>query len=270
MSDLDPTLFATCCYLVLDLLSGTATVAMAGHPPPLLRAADGEVSMLLAPVGLPLGVAPEDEYRTREVLLGPGDVVVLYTDGLVEDSGRSLDVGTAALMAELRETPVDELDALADRLVAVALATGLRSDDIALLVVRHDGLPDSERPVNARMMVDRADPRAPRTAREFIGGFMGSFELLEVRETCVLLVSEVVTNALRHTDGEVALELWRFPDRLRVEVSDETSRGPVAGAHDPLDDSGRGVPLMDALSDRWGTAPQGDGKVVWFELDLGG
>jgi hypothetical protein len=66
----------------------------------------------------------------------------------------------------------------------------------------------------------------------------------------------------------VELELWRFADRVRVEVSDETSRGPVPAGGDLLDESGRGVPLMDALSDRWGTSPHGAGKVVWFELDL--
>ena len=270
MSDLDPTLFATCCYLVLDLRSGTATLALAGHPPPLVRSNDGHVSALLAPVGPPLGVAPEDEYRTRETVLARGDVVVLYTDGLVEDSRRSLEVGTEALMAVLRETAVadlDDLDGLADRLLAVASETGHRSDDIAALVVRHDGLPESERPVNARTVVDRADPRAARAARDFIAVFVGA-QFLEVRDTCVLLVSEVVTNALRHTGGEVVLELWRFPGRLRVEVSDETSRGPVAGGRNLLDGPGWGVPLMDALSDRWGTAPHGDGKVVWFELDL--
>jgi GAF domain-containing protein/anti-sigma regulatory factor (Ser/Thr protein kinase) len=268
MSDLDPTLFATCCYIELDMRSGTAVLALAGHPPPLIRSAGGQVSALTAPVGPPLGVAPEDEYRTRELQLGPGDVLVLYTDGLVEDSRRSLDVGLDSLTAVLREAPVDDLDVLADRLVAVGLATGHRSDDIAALVVRHDGLRGTA--VTARTLVDRADPRAARAARDFIAGFIGPAAHEEVRETCVLLVSEVVTNALRHTDGEVVLELWRFTDRLRVEVTDETSRAPVHAGHDPLGDSGRGVPLMDALSDRWGTAPQGDGKVVWFELDVTG
>jgi hypothetical protein len=64
--------------------------------------------------------------------------------------------------------------------------------------------------------------------------------------------------------------MWRFPDRVRVEVADDTSRSPVVASPDPLAESGRGVPLMDALSDRWGTSPHGDGKVVWFELDLPG
>jgi len=94
--------------------------------------------------------------------------------------------------------------------------------------------------------------------------------LAELRDTCVLRVSEAVTNALRHTDGQVVLEMWRFADRLRVEVSDQTSRGVVQVGGDLLDESGRGVPLMDALSTRWGTAPHGAGKIVWFELDLPG
>lgn len=131
-----------------------------------------------------------------------------------------------------------------------------------------DGLRDLDRPAHGRTVVDRADPRAARAARDFIADLVTTPDLVDVRDTCVLLVSEVVTNALRHTDGQVMLELWRFAGRLRVEVSDETSRGPLAGGGDPLDDSGRGLTLMDALSDRWGTAPQGDGKVVWFELDL--
>lgn len=268
MSDLDPSLFATCCYLTVDLRSGIATVALAGHPPPMRRPVDGPVVSMEAPVGAPLGVAPEVEYVTEDVKLTRGDVLVLFTDGLVEDSRRSLDVGLDEVARLLGNAAVDDLDALADLLMAESLPATHRSDDVALLVVRHDGLPESHRPVHAQTSVDRVDPRAARAARDFIATFVGDSELVDIRDTCVLLVSEVVTNALRHTDGQVTLELWRFPTHLRVEVSDETSRNLVTGGGDLLDESGRGVPLMDALSDRWGTAPHGEGKVVWFELDI--
>jgi anti-sigma regulatory factor (Ser/Thr protein kinase) len=270
MSDLDPSLFATCAYLVIDLWSGVATLALAGHPPPMLRSADGRVTPLEAPVGAPLGVAPDVEYLHREVVLAQGDVIALFTDGLVEDARRGLDEGLATVARGLRESPVDDLDRLADKLMAEAMTESGRSDDVAVLVVRHDGLHDADRPRHARTTVDRNDPRAARAARDFIAAFVRSPELLDLRDTVVLLVSEVVTNALRHTDGQIALELWRFSGRLRVEVSDQTSRGLVTGGGDLLDESGRGVPLMDALSDRWGTAPRGEGKVVWFELDLPG
>lgn len=123
-------------------------------------------------------------------------------------------------------------------------------------------------PVRARTSVDRADPRAARSARDFIARFVPEPHLVELRETAVLLVSEVVTNALRHADGFIALELSRYPDRVRVDVTDETERVPADADAALLDESGRGVPIMDALSDRWGSAPRGIGKVVWFELDL--
>ena len=268
MSDLDPGLFATCCYLEISVPTGRATVALAGHPPPMRRAADGSVEVLGAPVGPPLGVAPEDDYPTQEWQLAPGDLLLLFTDGLVEDAGRSLDAGLEALARVLSRAQADDLDTLADHLMTASLPDDRRSDDVAILLVRHEGLPDVLAPVTARFSVDRGDPRAARHARDAIARFVSDPGLESVRETCVLLVSEVVTNALRHTDGHVWLELWRYPDRLRVEVSDETSRGLVTGGHDLLDESGRGVPLMDALSDAWGTAPRGEGKVVWFELAL--
>lgn len=270
MSELDPALFATCCYVALDLLSGRADLVVAGHPPPLVRRSDGRVLEMAAPVGPPLGVAPEEEYRSAQVHLSLGDILVLFTDGLVEDSRRPLEVGMSEVMTRLQRADSDDLGGLADALVADATASGNRSDDIAVLVVRHDGLPDAARPVHQRASVDRADPRAARAARDMIARFLEGAGLVELRDTCVLLVSEVVTNALRHTDGRITLELWRYPDRLRVEVSDETSRGVVHSGGDVLDEAGRGVPLMDALSSRWGTRPRGDGKVVWFELDLAG
>ena len=177
-------------------------------------------------------------------------------------------MGLDALARALSGAEVDDLDILADHLMTASLPDDRRSDDVAVLLVRHDGLPGALAPVTARFSVDRSDPRAARHARDAISTFVSEPGMRELRETCVLLVSEVVTNALRHTDGQIWLELWRYPDRLRVEVSDETSRGLVTGGHGLLDESGRGVPLMDVLSDAWGTAPRGAGKVVWFELAL--
>jgi serine phosphatase RsbU (regulator of sigma subunit) len=268
MNEIDPALFATCCYVVVDLRSAIATVALAGHPPPLLRTTGGQVVTVRAPVGPPLGVEVSADYATYDVPLALGDVIVLLTDGLVEDARRPIDEGLATLSRVLGATGTADVDDLADALLAATQPVGHRADDIALLAVRHDGLADAERPTHARLAVDRDDPRAARAAREFIGRVLATPDLSDFRETCVLLVSEVVTNALRHTDGTVTLDLWLFGGHVRVEVADETSRTPVAAGADPLDEAGRGVPVMDALSDRWGTAPHGAGKVVWFELDL--
>jgi PAS domain S-box-containing protein len=267
MTDLDPTVFATCALMVVDPRAGSAQLVLAGHPPPLLRSADGSCGLLDGPVGLPLGVDPEEAYTAQTVALAPGDTLVLYTDGLVEDARRPFDVGLLAVTDILARTPVDDLERLADALVDCARGAEHRPDDIAVLVVRHDGLPAGCRPPMATMSVDRADPRAARTARDFIARQLTEWGIEELHDTTVLLVSEVVTNALRHTGGRVEIELCRLAAGVRTEVSDETSAPPVQEEQDLLSESGRGVPLMDALSDRWGTAPRGVGKVVWFELD---
>ena len=266
MTDLDPTLFATCCIVRLDLRTGAADMAVAGHPAPLVRSAGGEVRQLTGPHGPPLGVEPDAQYVTGSVRLDPKDTVVLFTDGLLEELRRPYDEALRDLVRTLQDAPDGDPEALADALVARDPGMRGRSDDVALLVVRLEGSP--ERSDHARTVVDRRDPRAARAARDFLAGFLPQAELEDIRETCVLLVSEVVTNALRHTDGQIHLAVWRYQDRMRVEVSDEEDRPPVIGVTDVLDESGRGVPLMDALADSWGTAPHRAGKIVWFELNL--
>jgi serine phosphatase RsbU (regulator of sigma subunit)/anti-sigma regulatory factor (Ser/Thr protein kinase) len=264
MADLDPTLFATCCFLRLDLRTGTAEMAVAGHPAPLVRSGD-RVRQLTVPLGPPLGIEPNAAYVNEPVRLEARDTVVLFTDGLLEELRRPYDEALRDLAETLRTAPED-LEEMADLLVARERGLRGRSDDVALLLVRLEG--SAERSDHARTVVDRRDPRAARAARDFLAGFVPQSELEDIRETCVLLVSEVVTNALRHTDGQIHLAVWRYQDRMRIEVSDEEERPPVLGVTDLLDEAGRGVPLMDALADRWGTAPRGAGKVVWFELDI--
>lgn len=267
MADLDPDIFATCCYVVIDQRARTAQVVRAGHPPPVLRRATGECELVESPAGLPLGVEPDETYVARPLDLAPGDTVVLFTDGLVEDARRPFDAGVTQALEILGRAQVDDLEDVAEQLVAAARAAEHRRDDIAVLVVRHDGLDSSDHPQLVTMSVDRADPRAARTARDFIADRLSLWGLDDLRDTVVLLVSEVVTNALRHTHGQVAIDLARSPGSVRVNVSDETSMAPTQSPADLLDESGRGIPLVSALSDRWGSAPRGQGKVVWFELD---
>ena len=268
MGELDPGVFATCAIVTVDLRTAVTHLVLAGHPPPLQRRADGTTALLEAPPGPPLGVVPGQQYEPTILHLEPGDCLLMFTDGLVEDSARTFDSGLATVAAALSLGSPEDLEVLADAVLAAAVDPEHRSDDVALLLVRHDGLPQSSRPVHDRTSIDRLDPRAARSARDFIACHLPEPRLTDLRETAVLLVSEVVTNALRHTSGQVDLELWRFPDRVRVEVCDETSRTPVVSLSGLLEESGRGVPLIDGLSDRWGTSPHGDGKVVWFELDL--
>lgn len=267
MADIDPLTFATCCYVEIDLRSGAASIVRAGHPPPLLRSSDATGRVLDVPVGLPLGVDPDESYVAHPVTLTRGDTVVLLTDGLVEDSRTPMDAGLAHVVETMVRHAVDDLQEFADALVAAPRAAQHRSDDIAVLVVRYDGLEGLQHIPSAHKSIDRSDPRAARRARDFISEALLAWHLDELRETTVLLVSEVVTNALRHTHGQIELTMSRLPGVLRVEVADETSTAPRRKDTGLLDETGRGLPLLGGFSDRWGTAPLGEGKIVWFELD---
>ncbi|MFF4580325.1 SpoIIE family protein phosphatase [Streptomyces sp. NPDC001389] len=133
--DLDPGQFASCCYVLLDATSGRSLAARAGHPQPLLRHADGRTEVLDLTGGVVMGVDPEASYPETELLLEPGAVLALYTDGLVEVPGADIDVGVerlrAVLAAAARPAPLTET---ADRLVAEADGRDDRPDDIALLL----------------------------------------------------------------------------------------------------------------------------------------
>ncbi|MEU3096143.1 SpoIIE family protein phosphatase [Streptomyces sp. NPDC006967] len=136
LNDLEPGLFTSCVYVHLDLANQRACIATAGHPPPLLRHADGRTELLRVPPGLLLGIEPDSRYPTRDVPLPPGCVLVLYTDGLVEAPGVDIDNATAALAGLIEQADPADLDAMADTLIRHAPSPG---DDIALLLISPDG-----------------------------------------------------------------------------------------------------------------------------------
>ncbi|GLX16774.1 PP2C family protein-serine/threonine phosphatase [Streptomyces lavendulae] len=141
--DLDPGQFASCCYVLLDPGSGRALAARAGHPQPLLRRADGRAEVLDLAGGVLLGIDPGARYPVTELALAPGEVLALYTDGLVETPGADIDDGVERLRAALAAARPSPLTETADRLVAEAARTPDRPDDIALLLASRtaDGAP---------------------------------------------------------------------------------------------------------------------------------
>ncbi len=116
----------------------------------------------------------------------------------------------------------------------------------------------------------RPDPRAAAAARRVVRSTCTLWDLEELTlDAALLVVSELVTNAVVHTRSQVTVRLRLRPDRLLVEVEDQDSRLPVLQEHDGSDAlGGRGLPLVDALSARWGSEPCPAGKVVWAELLL--
>ncbi|MFE2210740.1 SpoIIE family protein phosphatase [Streptomyces canus] len=146
--DLDPGLFASCCYIRLDPATGVARAARAGHPPPLLRSPDGRTRVLDLPGGVILGVAPKARYPVTELRMEPGAILALYTDGLVERPGRDIDEGITALRVALAKAGAPAarpggrfLAGVADRLTATARHALDRPDDIALLLATRRAAP---------------------------------------------------------------------------------------------------------------------------------
>ncbi|MFF4835912.1 SpoIIE family protein phosphatase [Streptomyces sp. NPDC001315] len=146
--DLDPGQFASCCYLRLDPANGRLRVARAGHPPPLVRGSDGRTHVMDIPGGVVLGVTPDAHYPVMELLLEPGAILALYTDGLVERPGFDIDDGIGALRVALERAGPSvtgqgepSLAGLADRLTATARHAADRPDDIALLLATRHAMP---------------------------------------------------------------------------------------------------------------------------------
>ncbi|MFD8071774.1 SpoIIE family protein phosphatase [Streptomyces sp. NPDC059718] len=274
--------FATCLYMEVDPVSGTLDVVRAGHLDPVVRLADGTTIIRRTAGGLPLGIAPDSDYPTTRLTLGPGETMLICTDGLVETGGHDLGTGWRRLRSVLEDAVDDGLEALADTLVEAVHGpashhlTGpfadRREDDIALLLVRRDPV-GTLRDVPVRrsvLTVGQTDPRQLRAAREEVRALLHDWTSGDQVDAAVLLVSELVTNVLLHTDDDAVLgaQLLGVPGvrRLRVDVTDRSDDMPHRRTPGEMAASGRGLLLLQEMADAWGVDPLGDGKAIWFEL----
>ncbi|MEU2026258.1 SpoIIE family protein phosphatase [Streptomyces sp. NPDC016469] len=259
-ADLSEVYLATCVYAVYDPVTRRCTFANAGHLPPVVVEPGEAATLLDVPPGMPLGVGGEP-FEEVEVELKEGALLALYTDGLVESRDHPLDEGLAALRKALVE-PAQPLEDVCDRVLG-SLHTRHGEDDIALLMARIQGLP-------TEAVGDWRLPREPRSvgrARELARGQLTSWGLDDLVDTTELLVSELVTNALRYGEGEIRLRLLR--DRTLVcEVWDAGLVQPRRRRARDTDEGGRGLQLVGLLSAAWGARRTPRGKTVWFELPL--
>ncbi|MGW4819061.1 SpoIIE family protein phosphatase [Streptomyces sp. NPDC004227] len=260
--EMETDLFATCAYVEVDMEQGSAWCVRAGHPPPVLRHPDGRTEIAEAEGGPPLGVLTQADFPMTPLRLQPGTVLALTTDGLVESADADIDEGMARLARDLAAADPSHLGLVAD-----VLLTGVRrDDDIALLLMRYDGM--AVRPLRESWSVWRV-PEAVRHARRFTRRTLRSWGVTEDTDAVLLVVSELVTNALVHTDGQVRLDLTLVNRRLRVAVADASPRTPVKPTSIGWQATGgRGILLVEAMSAAWGTVPAGGGKQVWSELAL--
>ncbi|MFF1682981.1 SpoIIE family protein phosphatase [Streptomyces sp. NPDC058256] len=259
-ADLSEVYLATCVYAVYDSVTRRCTFANAGHLPPVLVEPGEAALMLDVPPGMPLGVGGEP-FEEVEVELPEGALLALYTDGLVESRDHPLDEGLQAFVGALTD-PSSPLEDVCDH-VLNTLDTHHGEDDIALLMARVQGLP-------ADSVGDWTLPREPRSvgrAREYARTQLVAWGLEPLVDTAELLVSELVTNALRYGEGEIRLRL--LLDRTLVcEVWDAGLVQPRRRRARDTDEGGRGLQLVGLLSAGWGSRRTPRGKTVWFELPL--
>lgn len=274
--------FATCLYLEADPTTGTLDVVRAGHPEPAIRMGDGTTIIRRTAGGLPLGIAPDSDYPTTRLALEPGEVLLICTDGLIETGGHDLETGWQRLRAAMQSGPSDDLEALADHLVRAVHGpashhiTGpladRREDDIALMLLRRDlDGPDSDVPGRRTVLtVSQSAPRQIREARHEIRALLHDWTVPEQVDAAVLLVSELITNVLVHTDEDAVLSARLTGAAgsrlLRIDVGDRSDDMPHRRTPGEMASSGRGLLLIEDLADVWGVDPRGDGKAIWFEF----
>lgn len=255
---------ATAVYAVYDPSTRRCAIAQAGHPPPVLvepAIGGGSRARLLdLPPGAPLGVGGI-RFETTELDVPDGTVLVLYTDGLVESRRHDISTGLERLRSTLAR-PLDSLEDACDDLLST-MEPGREPDDVALLMARLGTLPSG----STTAWTFPAEASAVRLARRRVRDALAEWELPELTDVTVLLVSELVTNSLRYAHGPIGVRMVRGSSLL-VEVSDPLPDPPRERVVTEEDEGGRGLQLVAGASRRWGTRHGPLGKTVWFELAL--
>ncbi|MFH9676887.1 SpoIIE family protein phosphatase [Streptomyces sp. NPDC017405] len=252
---------ASCLYAVYDPVTRRCVMARAGHPAPALVGPDGTVTFPELPAGPPLGLGGMP-FRTAELELAEGSQVVLYTDGLIEDRRRDLDEGMELLRQALADRPGRSPEESC-RAVLEQLLPERPGDDVALLVARTRALPADR---VADWDVPR-DPAAVSGMREAVGARLARWGLAELGFGMELVLSELITNAIRYGSDPVRVRLI-YDRTLVCEVADGSSTSPHLRYAATTDEGGRGLFLVSRLAERWGTRYTPDGKVIWAELAL--
>ncbi|MCD9874493.1 SpoIIE family protein phosphatase [Streptomyces guryensis] len=253
---------ATCLYAVYDPVSRRCTLARAGHPPPVVVPPGGVPRQVDLPAGPPLGLGGLP-FESAELELREGSVLSFYTDGLIETRERDVDA-SHQMLCDALETYSDSLDETCDRVLHALLPPGGAMDDVALLLARTRGLPASQ----VATWHIPADPALVAPIRKQVVEQLDTWGLQEAAFTAELVVSELVTNAIRYGAHPIRLRLIHDEATLICEVSDTSHTAPHLRRAKTWDEGGRGLLLVAQLTQRWGSRHTADGKTIWAEIGL--
>ncbi|MER7930095.1 SpoIIE family protein phosphatase [Streptomyces sp. NPDC096057] len=252
---------ATCLYAVYDPVAGRCSLARAGHMLPAVVSQDGTVDFLDLPAGPPLGVGGLP-FEAVEADLPQGSLLSLYTVGLVEALDHDIEAGFTRLRHALGQSSIS-LEATCDAILEALLPADRPHDDVALLLARTQTFGDGQ---VATWDVD-ADPAAVARTRASVSEQLTVWGLEELDFSAELIVSELVTNAIRY--GRPPIRLRLIHDRtLMCEVSDTSSTTPHLRRARTDDEGGRGLLLVAQLAEHWGTRHARRGKTVWAQCTL--
>ncbi|EGX54641.1 magnesium or manganese-dependent protein phosphatase [Streptomyces zinciresistens K42] len=253
---------ATCLYAVYDPVARRCTLARAGHPSPVVMPPGGSPREVVLPAGPPLGLGGLP-FESAEIELAEGTVLALYTDGLIETRERDADAGLA-LLREALARDAGSLEETCDRVLRSLLPPGGVADDVALLLARTQGLPSTR----VATWDIPADPALVAAVRKQVVEQLEVWRLTEASFTAELVVSELVTNAIRYGNHPIRLRLIHDATTLICEVSDTSHTAPHLRRAKTFDEGGRGLLLVAQLTQRWGSRHTADGKTIWAEISL--
>jgi PAS domain S-box-containing protein len=249
-----------CLYVVYDPVDGGCAMAAAGHPAPAVVLPDGSVMFVDLPQGPPLGVGGPP-FEAAELTLAEGSTLALHTDGLLARGETwAVDAGRERLRRALeRAGPLESYC----RSVVDALVPARPYDDVVLLMARTKRLGTGQ--VAAWDLP--SDPAVVADARRTATRQLAHWGLDELAFTTELVVSELVTNAMRYATGTIRLRLIR-ERALVCEVLDGGATAPHLRHPRTTDEGGRGLLLVSQLTQRWGTRFVPEGKIIWAEQSL--
>jgi anti-sigma regulatory factor (Ser/Thr protein kinase) len=224
---------------------------------------DGPPQEIDVPPGPPLGLGGLP-FESIELTLREGTVLALYTDGLIESRDRDIDDSHLLLCQALARTS-GSLDETCHDILQSLLPPNGASDDVALLLARTKGLPTSQ----VATWDIPADPALVAPIRKQVVQQLDTWQLSEATFATELVVSELVTNAIRYGDRPIRLRLIHDTTTLIVEASDASHTAPHLRRAKTFDEGGRGLFLVAQLTQRWGSRHTTGGKTIWAELTLG-